>query len=119
MWLSLGDSSLADSALPRLAGTGNRDALLLSGIVAAKRDQPALARRLLRRALAAGADEAEGRAVLAVLAAREQRWGETGAELRRALTAAPPPRTFRRPYPRDWLRGGPAPLPPGRPAPPA
>ena len=118
MWLSLGDSSLADSALPRLAGTGNRDALLLSGIVAAKRDQPALARRLLRRALAAGADEAEGRAVLAVLAAREQRWGETGAELRRALTAAPRPSTFRRPYPRDWLGDaltpfaldGPAPL---------
>ena len=118
MWLTLGDSSLADSALPRLAGAGNRDALLLSGIVAAKRDQPALARRLLRRALAAGADETEARAVLAVLAVREQRWGETGVELRRALAAAPRPSTFRRPYPRDWLGdaltpfalAGPAPL---------
>ncbi len=118
MWLTLGDSSLADSALPRLADAGNRDALLLSGIVAAKRDQPALARRLLRRALAAGADETEARAVLAVLAAREQRWGETGAELRRALAAAPRSSTFRRPYPRDWLGDaltpfaldGPAPL---------
>ena len=103
MMLSLGDSSLADSVLPRLGRAGNPDALLLAGIVAAKRDQRVRARRLLQGAVAAGAYPAEARAVLAALAARDQRWGEVGAEMRRALAAAPHPSTFRHPFPRDWL----------------
>ena len=101
MRMSLGDSSLADSALPRLARAGDPEALLLAGIVAAKRDQRERARRLLGRAIAAGAYEAEARAVLAALAARDRRWGEASVEVRRALAAVGS--TFRHPYPRDWL----------------
>src|SRR5207247_2469622 len=97
------------------------DSLITIGAAAdapAPPDPLAWARSARRAAPTGGADEAEARAVLAVLAAREQRWGETGAELRRALAAAPRPSTFRRPYPRDWLGDaltpfaldGPAPL---------
>src|SRR5437879_6713346 len=87
MRVSLGDSSLADSPLPRLVRAGDPEALLLSGILAAKRDQRERARRLLGRAITAGAYEAEARAGLAARAARDRRWGEAGVEVRRSLAA--------------------------------
>src|SRR5881275_2080836 len=50
--LGLGDTTFADSALARLARSGeSREALLLSGLVALRRGQEARARALLGRAL--------------------------------------------------------------------
>ena len=127
MMLSLGDSSLADSVLPRLGRAGNPDALLLAGIVAAKRDQRVRARWLLQglevlqRILAeirvavsirpfggAAQDVLQG-PELAVDRADVRGGGDAlrdvmlDAEMRRALAAAPHPSTFRHPFPRDWL----------------
>src|SRR5205807_1040980 len=69
--LGLGDSTLADTALGRLVHTGHDPgAWLLSGLVATRRGQDARAAALLSGALAAGADRAEARGGLAVVAAR-------------------------------------------------
>ena len=100
--LGLGDTTFADSALARVLRTGeNREALLLSGLVALRRGQEARARVLLGRALAAGADTAEALAGLAALDARARLWGVAAAETRAALAAARG--TLRHPYPREWL----------------
>src|SRR5881296_1428016 len=100
--LGLGDSTLADTALGRLVRTG-RDpgAWLLSGLVATRRGQSARAAALLTGALAAGADTAEARAGLAVVAARAKDWARAAADARAALVAARG--TLRHPYPREWL----------------
>src|SRR5438094_209224 len=100
--LGLGDSTLADTALGRLVRTG-RDpgAWLLSGLVATRRGQSARAVALLTGALAAGADTAEARAGLAVVAARAKDWARAAADARAALVAARG--TLRHPYPREWL----------------
>src|SRR5947199_3909933 len=100
--LGLGDSTLADTALGRLVRTG-RDpgAWLLSGLVATRRGQSARAFALLTGALAAGADTAEARAGLAVVAARAKDWARAAADARAALVAARG--TLRHPYPREWL----------------
>lgn len=102
MWLSRGDTTFADSALARLvASGGSPDALLLSGLVALRRNQTARARALLTRALAAGADTAETRAALAAVAARDKRWAEVAPHARAAFRTARG--TLRHPYPREWL----------------
>src|SRR5207237_648769 len=56
---------------------------------------------LLSGALAAGADSAEARAGLAVVAARAKDWTRAAADARAALAAARG--TLRHPYPREWL----------------
>ena len=100
--LGAGDTSLADSALPRLHVTArNPEAWLLSGLVAVRRNQDAPARALLAGALAAGADTAEAWAALAALDARGRRWAPASAEIRAVVATARG--TLRHPYPRAWL----------------
>jgi spermidine synthase len=100
--LAAGDTSLADSALPRLRVAGrNPEAWLLSGLVAVRRNQDAPARTLLAGALRAGADTAEAGAALAALDARARHWAPAAAGIRAVLTTARG--TLRHPYPRDWL----------------
>ncbi len=100
--LGLGDSTLADTALGRLVRTGrDPSAWLLAGLVATRRGQGARAAALLTGALAAGADTAEARAGLAVVAARAKDWARAAADARAALAAARG--TLRHPYPREWL----------------
>ncbi|PYO96004.1 MAG: hypothetical protein DMD60_12090 [Gemmatimonadetes bacterium] len=79
----------------------NPEAWLLSGLVAAQRDQGQRARSLFAGALAAGADSAEASAALAALDARDQHWTESAARIRTALRAAR--NTLRHPYPRNLL----------------
>ncbi len=100
--LGLGDSTLADSALGRLVRAG-RDpgAWLVAGLVATQRGQGPRAAALLSGALAAGADSAEARAALAVVAARAKDWTRAAADARAALATARG--TLRHPYPREWL----------------
>ncbi|HXI63597.1 MAG TPA: fused MFS/spermidine synthase [Gemmatimonadales bacterium] len=102
VFLAVGDTSFADSALTRLHVPGrNPEAWLLSGLVAAKRNQEVAARALLAGALAAGADSAEAGAALAALDARHQRWAQAAGEARAVLLTARG--TLRHPFPRDWL----------------
>jgi spermidine synthase len=120
MRLNTGDSTLADSALPGLAARGVPDALLLQGLVAARRNQVRPARDRLREAVRAGSDTALAEAALAALAARDGagngRWTELAGHARAALAASR--NTLRHPFPRDWLgmglsaiaTDGPAPL---------
>src|SRR5439155_545989 len=92
----------ADTALGRLVRTGrDAGAWLLSGLVATRRGQGPRAAALLSGALAAGADSAEARAGLAVVAARAKDWTRAAADARAALAAARG--TLRHPYPREWL----------------
>lgn len=100
--LNLGDATFADSALPPLLRPGrNPEAWLLSGSVAAQRNQDRRARILLAGALAAGADTAEASAALGALEARANHWTESAADVRVALGRAR--NTLRHPYPRNWL----------------
>jgi spermidine synthase len=100
--LGAGDTSFADSALPRLRVAGrNPEAWLLSGLVAVRRNQDGPARTLLAGALRAGADTAEARAALAALDARARHWAPAAAGIRAVLATARG--TLRHPYPRDWL----------------
>ncbi len=103
MLLNSGDSTLADSALPRLAAARVPEALLLQGLVAARRDRRGRARELLGAAVAAGSDTALADAALAFVVAREQHWTEVGTYARAALAVAR--NTLRHPFPRDWLGG--------------
>src|SRR5438128_3436768 len=74
MRLALGQSGFADSALtPLVAMRPDPDAVLLTGVLALRRNHTDRARVLLERALAAGADTAETRADLAVAAPRDGR----------------------------------------------
>ena len=116
MLLNSGDSTLADSALPQLAAARVPEALLLQGLVAARRDRRGRARELLGAAVAAGSDTALADAALSLVVARERHWKEVGAYARASLAVAR--NTLRHPFPRDWLGGalrlialdGPAPL---------
>ena len=101
MWLVSGDSTFADTALGRLAARRNDDALLLSGLMALRRNQLPRARSLLTEAVVAGGDTAEALAALAVVAARDRRWSESAAHVAEALSHARD--TFRHPFPRDLL----------------
>jgi spermidine synthase len=99
MELALGDTTFADTALPRVA----RDAVaqVLLGRIALERGQDAQATGWVRRALASGADTAEVHAALAVVASRARRWGDAAREARAAFATAKS--TLRHPYPRDLL----------------
>ena len=100
--LGAGDTTFADSALPRLRLSGrNPEAWLLSGLVAARRGQEPAARALLAGALAAGSDTTEAVAALAALDARGRRWAQAAVELRAVFARARG--TLRHPYPRDWI----------------
>jgi hypothetical protein len=97
-----GDSSLADSVFPQVLGRGaDPRVLLLGGLVATARDQPAPARALLGRALAAGADSGRVYAALASLHARDSLWIQAIADVRASLGTIR--NTFRSPFPRDLL----------------
>jgi hypothetical protein len=81
--------------------TTDARALLLSGLIATARDQPARARPLLARALAAGADTARARGALAKLAADDSLWPAAVREVWGTLAATR--NTFRSSLPRDLL----------------
>ena len=103
--LALGDTAQADSLLKAvIARNGNApplpDALQMRALLAAARSQP-LAGTALREALAAGADTAQVRAALALLAVRGSRWDEAASQARGALSAAQG--TFRHPFPGEFL----------------
>jgi len=99
--LTMGDTTRADSLLQRVLERGPRgDALLLRGMIATARKRPD-ARRLVTAALAAGGDTAQARAALALLAVRDDRWGQAADDVRGALAAARG--TFRHPFPAQFL----------------
>ncbi len=99
--LALGDTAQADSLLHAvIARNGSVDALQMRALLAAARSQP-LAGTALREALAAGADTAQVRAALALLAVRGSRWDEAASQARGALSAAQG--TFRHPFPGEFL----------------
>jgi len=98
--LASGDTAKADSLLGSLRADDPR-ALLLSGLIATAREQPARARWLLLHALATGADTARARAGLAQLDARESLWPAAVREAWGVLTATR--NTFRASLPRDLL----------------
>ena len=101
--LTLGDTATADSLLGAVIthGRGSRaDALLMRALLAAAHNAP-LAGVALREALAAGADTAQVRAALSLLAVRSSRWREAAFEAHGALAAARG--TFRHPYPGEFL----------------
>jgi len=98
--LSQGDTAQALSLLSGLASRG--DARLLSAVISTVRHEaPSRARAFALGALAAGADTAQARALLAVLAVRDSSWAVAGAEARGALAAARG--TFRHPFPVQFL----------------
>ncbi len=104
--LGLGDTAVADSMVTHVAAqqSGDRrgEALLLRSVIAtARREAPRRARAFAVAALAAGADTAQARTVLAVLAVRDSSWEVAGAEVRGALAAARG--TFRHPFPAQFL----------------
>ena len=101
IYLAMGDSSTADSLLRAVTARGPRaDALLTQSLLAAARNKP-LAGVALRDALAAGADTAQIRAALSLLAVRSSRWPEATFQARAALTAARG--TIRHPFPGDFF----------------
>jgi spermidine synthase len=102
MLLNRGESASADSALASLvAGRRDPDAALLSGMLALGKNQTDRAGSVLEQALAGGADTAETRAALAVVAARNGHWADAAAQARGALVAARG--TLRHPDPRPGL----------------
>ena len=91
------DTAGADSLLRRSISLGPRpDALLLRSLIWTQRKDPRAA-AAIRQALAAGADTAQARAALGLLAVREKRWQDAAADARGALESALG--TFRHPYP--------------------
>jgi spermidine synthase/MFS family permease len=98
--LAQGDTLFADTALGRVLRQEPRahpDAPLVLGQIAAARRDAARARPLLAQALASGADTAQARGALALLAARDNAWDEAAAGIRAALATARP--GFRHPFP--------------------
>ena len=99
--LTLGDTAQADSILTAVIARGRRaDALLMRALLAAGRGKP-LATIALRDALAAGADTAQARAALSLIAVRASGWREAATQARGALSAAQG--TFRHPFPGEFL----------------
>lgn len=99
--LAMGDTAQADSLLGAVIDRGARaDALLMRALLAAARSRP-FATPALRQALAAGADTAQVRAALSLLAVRASRWEEAAGQARAALAAARG--TFRHPFPGEFL----------------
>jgi len=104
--LAMGDTAAADSllnaAIALTKGTGDTraDALQMRALLAAARNQP-FAAAALREAMVAGADTAQARAALSLLAVRSSRWGEGALHAREALAAARG--TYRHPFPGEFL----------------
>jgi predicted membrane-bound spermidine synthase len=100
--LARGDTAAADSIITKVLARDARraDALLLRGLIATARSDPRAAPSL-RAALAAGADTAQTRAALALIAVRESLWVEGGAEAWRSISAARG--TIRHPFPSEFL----------------
>jgi predicted membrane-bound spermidine synthase len=99
--LAMGDTVRADSLLSAVFARGPRkDALMMRALLAAARNQP-FATLVLREALAEGADTAQVRAALSLLAVRASRWGEAAFQAVGALSAARG--TFRHPFPGEFL----------------
>jgi hypothetical protein len=100
VYLTLGDTATADSLLDVATARGARDALQTRSLLAAARNDP-LAGLALREALAAGADTAQIRAALSLLAVRASRWREAAFQVHASLAAAQG--TFRHPFPGEFL----------------
>ena len=98
--LATGDTARADSLL-RTLRTPDARALLLSGLIATARNEPARARPLLVRALTAGADTARALAALAVLDAEDSLWSPAIRKVWGVLAATR--NTFRSSLPRDLI----------------
>ncbi|MFN2571419.1 MAG: fused MFS/spermidine synthase [Gemmatimonadales bacterium] len=101
--LAMGDTVRADSLLAVVIDGGppaRADALLMRALLAAARNRP-FATPALRQALAAGADTAQVRAALALLAAQASHWNEAGTQALGSLAAAQG--TFRHPFPGEFL----------------
>ena len=99
--LALGDTAQADSLLGvAMARHAGADALQMRALLAAARSKP-FAASALRDALAAGADTAQIRAAMSLLAARGSRWAEAASQADGALAAAQG--TFRHPFPGEFL----------------
>ena len=99
--LAMGDTAQADSLLAIvMARGGNADALQMRGLLAAARKRP-LAAMALREALAGGADTAQIRAAMSLLAVRGSRWDEAATQAFSALASAQG--TFRHPFPGEFL----------------
>jgi predicted membrane-bound spermidine synthase len=103
VYLAMGDTVTADSLLDAVIARGSpapADALMIRALLAAAQNKP-LAGLALREALAAGADTAQIRAALSLLAARNSRWGEAAFQARASLAAAQG--TFRHPFSGEFL----------------
>ena len=99
--LAMGDTAQADSLLAMVIERGgNVDALQMRGLLAAARKKP-LAAMALREALAGGADTAQIRAAMSLLAVRGSRWDEAATQAFSALESAQG--TFRHPFPGEFL----------------
>jgi spermidine synthase len=101
--LTLGDTATADSLLDAVITRGrgpHADALLMRALLAAVHNAP-LAGVALREALAAGADTAQVRAALSLVAVRSSRWREAAFQAHGALAAAQG--TFRHPFPGEFF----------------
>jgi len=99
--LALGDTAQADSLLSvAMARHAGADALQMRALLAAARSKP-FAASALRDALAAGADTAQIRAAMSLLAVRGSRWAEAASQADGALAAAQG--TFRHPFPGEFL----------------
>jgi len=99
--LALGDTAQADSLLSvAMARHAGADALQMRALLAAARSKP-FAGSALRDALAAGADTAQIRAAMSLLAVRTSRWAEAASQADGALAAAQG--TFRHPFPGEFL----------------
>jgi hypothetical protein len=99
---AFGDTSFADSVLPRLAASRDPQALLFAAALAEHRGDDRRRGALLAEVLAHGGDTASARAGLAALAAHAGRWGEAAQHLRAALAVARG--SYRHPFPVTPLR---------------
>ena len=102
---AFGDTTYADSVLPRLlARAPHPEALLFAAALAERRGNDRRRRDLLGQVLTHGGDTAAARAGLGSLAARAGRWNEAGQHLRASLAIARG--SYRHPFPATPLRDG-------------
>ena len=100
---AFGDTTFADSVLPRLLERSRHpEALLFAAALAEHRGDDRRRAALLTEVLARGGDSAAARAGLAALAAHAGHWGEVAQHLRAALAIARG--SYRHPFPVPPLR---------------
>jgi len=98
-----GDTTFADSVMPRLlARSRHPEALLFAAELAEHRREDRRRAALLSEVVVRGGDTAQARAGLGALAARAGRWRDAVAELRAALAGGRG--TYRHPFPAGALR---------------